>query len=146
MHAHKTHVCVHPLACGPPPSLSRPPDFTDIGNNAPAIPLFLATPSLLEQSGTLNPPSLHPPTLPPTPPPAPPPPTHTVQSLFVCAFKRALQQRLLHAGASATGIIHQYVATIKTMREIDPSGEKWRTGRGELEGEGEGGLQVPAQN
>eukprot|EP00198_Chlamydomonas_reinhardtii_P009260 XP_001698597.1 cullin-related protein [Chlamydomonas reinhardtii] len=48
---------------------------------------------------------------------------HTnLQSLFVCAFKRALQQRLLHAGASATGIIHQYVATIKTMREIDPSG------------------------
>ncbi|GIL90433.1 hypothetical protein Vretifemale_18041, partial [Volvox reticuliferus] len=48
---------------------------------------------------------------------------HTnLQSLFVSSFKRALQQRLLHAGASATGIIHQYVATIRTMREIDPSG------------------------
>ncbi|GLI63751.1 hypothetical protein VaNZ11_006824, partial [Volvox africanus] len=48
---------------------------------------------------------------------------HTnLQSLFVSSFKRALQQRLLHAGASATGIIHQYVATIRAMREIDPSG------------------------
>ncbi|EFJ49123.1 hypothetical protein VOLCADRAFT_80889 [Volvox carteri f. nagariensis] len=48
---------------------------------------------------------------------------HTnLQSLFVCSFKAALQQRLLHAGASATGIIHHYVATIRTMREIDPSG------------------------
>ncbi|GFR52612.1 hypothetical protein Agub_g15128, partial [Astrephomene gubernaculifera] len=48
---------------------------------------------------------------------------HTnLQSLFVSSFRRSLQQRLLHAGASATGIIHQYVATIRTMREIDPSG------------------------
>ncbi|KAG2487792.1 hypothetical protein HYH03_013636 [Edaphochlamys debaryana] len=48
---------------------------------------------------------------------------HTnLQSLFVASFQAALRRRLLHAGASATAIIHQYVATIRTMRELDPSG------------------------
>ncbi|KXZ46928.1 hypothetical protein GPECTOR_39g422 [Gonium pectorale] len=61
---------------------------------------------------------------------------HTnLQALFVSSFKRSLQQRLLHAGASATGIIHQYVATIRTMREIDPSDEDLRWGSGERTGE-----------
>lgn len=45
------------------------------------------------------------------------------------SFRAALQRRLLHAGASATSIIHTYVATIRTMREIDPSGEAVGTGR-----------------
>eukprot|EP00983_Pelagomonas_calceolata_P099670 1158484-Pelagomonas_calceolata.AAC.1 len=38
----------------------------------------------------------------------------------------ALCSRLLHAGAHARDIVHQYVATIRVLREIDPSGEELR--------------------
>lgn len=33
-----------------------------------------------------------------------------------------MQRRLLHAGAATSDIIHQYVSTIKALRDIDESG------------------------
>ncbi|GFH24406.1 CULLIN_2 domain-containing protein [Haematococcus lacustris] len=47
--------------------------------------------------------------------------TH-LHARFVSEFKAALTARLLHAGAPARDIVHQYVATIRVLREIDPSG------------------------
>lgn len=48
---------------------------------------------------------------------------HTnLHSTFVIQFRSAVCQRLLHAGASTGDIIHQYVSTIRALREIDPSG------------------------
>lgn len=40
---------------------------------------------------------------------------------FVAGFKQAIQERLLHAGAATSDIIEQYVSTIKTLREVDPT-------------------------
>ncbi|MEW5301063.1 MAG: hypothetical protein WDW36_003946 [Sanguina aurantia] len=49
--------------------------------------------------------------------------SHThLQSTFVSCFQSALRLRLLHAGASAGDIVTQYVATIRALREVDPSG------------------------
>jgi anaphase-promoting complex subunit 2 len=55
---------------------------------------------------------------------------HTnLRRAFVTQFRRAVQQRLLHAGAATTGIIHQYVSSIRALRGVDPSGG-WHGGRG----------------
>ena len=43
--------------------------------------------------------------------------------VFTHMNRVALCNRLLHAGAHARDIVHQYVATIRVLREIDPSGE-----------------------
>lgn len=40
---------------------------------------------------------------------------------FVAGFKQAIGERLLHAGAATSDIIEQYVSTIKTLREVDPT-------------------------
>jgi hypothetical protein len=42
---------------------------------------------------------------------------------FAASFKAALQQRLLHAGAATSDIIHTYVSTIRAMQQLDTSGE-----------------------
>jgi anaphase-promoting complex subunit 2 len=42
---------------------------------------------------------------------------------FAATFKAALEQRLLHAGAATSDIIHTYVSTIRAMKQVDPSGE-----------------------
>jgi len=44
------------------------------------------------------------------------------QQLFVRSFSRAIQARLLHAGAATVDIIQQYVSTIKALRVLDSSG------------------------
>ncbi|KAK9820288.1 hypothetical protein WJX72_008627 [[Myrmecia] bisecta] len=41
---------------------------------------------------------------------------------FITRFRAATQARLLHAGAATSDIIQQYVSTIKTLREVDPTG------------------------
>lgn len=41
---------------------------------------------------------------------------------FAATFRASLQQRLLHAGAATSDIIHTYVSTIKAMKEVDQSG------------------------
>lgn len=54
---------------------------------------------------------------------------------FAASFKAALQQRLLHAGAATSDIIHTYVSTIRAMQQVDHSGEWFacvlRFGRGQ---------------
>jgi anaphase-promoting complex subunit 2 len=42
---------------------------------------------------------------------------------FAATFRASLQQRLLHAGAATSDIIHTYVSTIRAMRHVDPSGK-----------------------
>lgn len=42
---------------------------------------------------------------------------------FAATFKAALQQRLLHAGAATSDIIHTYVSTIRAMKQVDKSGK-----------------------
>ncbi|KAF6265130.1 hypothetical protein COO60DRAFT_1116784 [Scenedesmus sp. NREL 46B-D3] len=41
---------------------------------------------------------------------------------FAATFKSSLQQRLLHAGAATSDIIHTYVSTIRAMRQLGRSG------------------------
>jgi anaphase-promoting complex subunit 2 len=43
---------------------------------------------------------------------------------FAASFRAALQQRLLHAGAATSDIIHTYISTIRAMQQVDPSGER----------------------
>ncbi|KAK9825161.1 hypothetical protein WJX81_008683 [Elliptochloris bilobata] len=48
---------------------------------------------------------------------------HTsLHGVFTARFRAAIQQRLLHAGAATSDIIAQYVATIRALRDVDPSG------------------------
>lgn len=42
---------------------------------------------------------------------------------FAATFRAALQQRLLHAGAATSDIIHTYVSTIRALQRVDKSGE-----------------------
>ena len=41
---------------------------------------------------------------------------------LVDSFVDATRSRLLHAGASTVDIVQQYIGTIKTLLELDPSG------------------------
>jgi hypothetical protein len=69
---------------------------------------------------------------------------HTnLHKTFVARFRRAVQQRLLHAGAATTGIIHQYVSTIRALRGVDPSGG--RPGCGGRLLRGHAAVQEPAR-
>ena len=46
----------------------------------------------------------------------------TLHAALVDSFVAATRARLLHAGASTVDIIQQYIGTIKTLLELDPSG------------------------
>lgn len=46
--------------------------------------------------------------------------------LFAARFGAALQARLLHAGASTPDIIATYVATIRALHTVDPTGDQRR--------------------
>lgn len=45
-----------------------------------------------------------------------------LHSVLVDSFVDATRSRLLHAGASTVDIVQQYIGTIKTLLELDPSG------------------------
>ena len=46
----------------------------------------------------------------------------TLHAALVDSFVDAMRSRLLHAGASTVDIVQQYIGTIKTLLELDPSG------------------------
>ena len=46
----------------------------------------------------------------------------TLHAALVDSFVDATRSRLLHAGASTVDIVQQYIGTIKTLLELDPSG------------------------
>ena len=46
----------------------------------------------------------------------------TLHAALVDSFVAATRSRLLHAGASTVDIVQQYIGTIKTLLELDPSG------------------------
>ena len=46
----------------------------------------------------------------------------TLHAALVDSFVAATRARLLHAGASTVDIVQQYIGTIKTLLELDPSG------------------------
>jgi len=46
----------------------------------------------------------------------------TLHAELVDSFVAATRSRLLHAGASTVDIVQQYIGTIKTLLELDPSG------------------------
>ncbi|KAK9838770.1 hypothetical protein WJX74_003024 [Apatococcus lobatus] len=48
---------------------------------------------------------------------------HTnLHSYFISSFRSETEARLLHPGAATKDIIEQYVATIRSLREVDPPG------------------------
>ena len=45
-----------------------------------------------------------------------------LKSELVASLSAAFQRRLLHPGASTANILRQYVATVKVLQALDPSG------------------------